>query len=1245
MEKGLEGSFDSASILSQKDDKADHVGYFELLKYASTFEKLLFAIGVLTSAVVGLSGPISFVFFSDVVNDFINPGLKEFQVVIERMAILGGATFVVAYIQMFCLQLCARRQAKRIRYLYFTSVLRQEPAWFDQQNVGTIITRLTEGVDKIEVGLGEKAGIFVQYILIFVGGIVIGYTKNWELSLVATAVFPPVVVAFAALGMITRKFTVKERMAYSKANAIAGEVLSSVKTVFAFEGQRRELNRYAAELSAAEKLGLKRSTLFGFVVGASDSSIYILMAVTFWYGIKMLSNGQSNPGDIILVVMAMLFGGATIGQAFHHFDYFGIAVGAASEIFPVIDRVPPIDKFAGGQRLEKVRGEISFEEVSFTYPTRQDIKVLNKFTWTIKPGQNVAIVGPSGSGKSTVVQMIQRFYDTDEGNVFIDGVDIRDLDLSWWRSQIGVVSQEPVLFAGTIAENIRLGRQNATQEEIEAAAKVARAHDFISKLPEAYETFVAEGGGGMSGGQKQRIAIARALIRDPRILLLDEATSALDTKSEKSVQRALDAAKQGRTTVIVAHRLSTIRDADVIIVVDRGSIVETGTHEELMAKKGIYAKLALRGLREETEKGDESDEDEDDDDVVKILETAHKEHGKGDTSMLEGDVDAKTVISSLAESVIDFGVEKKRNVFVDVLRMNKPEKWYMVLGCLTSVLMGVLQASFVIVYTEMYDIFLESDEAKRFSRTSILCGVFGVLAFLRLLFYTLNGFAFGVSGERLTKRCRTMLFETMLKQEVGWYDEAENQPGALTGRLAADVPMLQNVSGRRLGSIIEMLVLSIASLFIGFFFSWQIALVSLAYFPILAFAGAFEAQSWTGEVSRKSVKGASLAHEAFSAVKTVFSLQIEDYFAKRYSDQALLSDRQIVKGVARYGLVSAIANSLMSFEFAGVFYAGGKLMEQGQVTLLEVFRSYSAVSFAASNLGYTASFAPDAKKASKAAEAIFQVLNRQPELLPDEGEFPDINLHPLQGSISFRNVRFRYPTRRRIPVLKGFSYDVPLGKSVALVGQSGCGKSTIIQLVQRFYEPSKHANSGIILDGMDMSLIAPNWIRRQIGVVSQEPNLLDMTIRDNIAYGLNHVSGEVPMEAIIDAAKQANAHNFIIGLPQQYDTPVGPRGSQLSGGQKQRVAIARALVRNPRLLLLDEATAALDNESEQIVQAALDEAMKKGDRTTLVVAHRLTTVENCDLVVVLEGGRAVESGSPAALMEAKGAYFALHNTA
>lgn len=267
-----------------------------------------------------------------------------------------------------------------------------------------------------------------------------------------------------------------------------------------------------------------------------------------------------------------------------------------------------------------------------------------------------------------------------------------------------------------------------------------------------------------------------------------------------------------------------------------------------------------------------------------------------------------------------------------------------------------------------------------------------------------------------------------------------------------------------------------------------------------------------------------------------------------------------------------------------------------------------------------------------------------PELSADEGDFP---AKPFGGNVTFKNIHFRYPTRRKIKVLRGFNYSVTSGTSVALVGQSGCGKSTVLQLVQRFYDPLQRASatSGhILFDNRDLRDLAPTWIRRQIGVVSQEPNLLDLTIAENIAYGLTYQETPPSMDQIIEAAKQANAHEFISNLPMGYETAVGPRGSQLSGGQKQRVAIARALIRNPRLLVLDEATAALDNESERIVQAALDEAMQRGGRTTLVVAHRLTTVENCDSIVVLENGRCVESGSPAALMEAKGAYYSLHNT-
>ncbi|KAM3180235.1 hypothetical protein ACTXT7_016685 [Hymenolepis weldensis] len=1163
--------------------------------------------------------------------------------------------------------------------------MRQDASWFDWSNVGTLITRLTEGADKIEIGIGEKAGLFVQHISVFIGGAVISFIYNWELSLVAAAFFPLVAGSFAAVGFITRKLSAKERAAYSRANSVAGEVLSAVKTVFAFEGQSRESERYSVELYEAEKVGLKRSTIVGFILGSNDATIYVLIAVTFFYGVLMLNRDVSDPGEIMLVVLSMLFGGATIGQAFQQYDHFNFAVIAAGEIFPTIDRIPPIDKQSSEDkiRLSSLECDIVFEKVSFYYPTRPDILVLDDFNWHIKPGQNLALVGASGSGKSTIVQLLQRLYDPTSGRITVGGVDLRDLDLHWWRSRLGVVSQEPVLFAGSLGENISLGKVDATAEEIEKAAIKAHAHDFITKLPDAYDTiFVTQdGGGGMSGGQKQRIAIARALIREPQLLLLDEATSALDTRSEKAVQSALDEAMKGRTTVTVAHRLTTIKSADVILVMEHGRVVECGNHDELMRLNGVYANLASKGPVKKANESEGSEEefggDDDVENIIKAAQQRQQRDADGDEAdERHFDLEGKTVTSSISESLDQLVAEKKPNVLMELLRMNKTEKCYLVVGCFTSAIIGGMQVVFVIVYTEMYDIFTVNDSAVRSDRSTGICAAYGGLAVLCLVFHTINGYAFGIAGGKLTTRCRQLLFETFLKQEVGWFDKPENQPGALTGRLAADVPTLQNLTGRRLASLIETFVLIVTSLLIAFIYSWQIALLSLAYFPVLVVAGMFEMQNWSAEVTRKGVKGAAVAQEAFSGSKTVSALQAEE---------------QILKGVVRYALVNGIANSLMCFEFAGVFYLGGYLLGKGDITVLQLLRSYSAISFAASNLGYAASFAPDAKKASEASKAIFEVLHRRPHLAPDEGDFPDLDKHALTGKIAFNNLKFKYTMRKQVPVLKvnsrfvhtssvqsgtwysclsesllgltltasyiqGFTFTVPAGKSVALVGQSGCGKSTVLQLIQRFYDPSTSHNAtdeGIFLDRKDIRDLAPNWIRRQLGVVSQEPNLLDLTIKENIAYGLNYLqeddnASDIPMERIIDAAKSANAHNFISELPEGYETRVGPRGSRLSGGQKQRIAIARALVRKPRLLLLDEATAALDAESERIVQAALDEAMKKSEggvkRTCLVVAHRLSTVENCDLVVVLDKGRAVEWGTPGSLFEAKGAYYALHNS-
>ncbi|KAM3180950.1 hypothetical protein ACTXT7_015299 [Hymenolepis weldensis] len=1118
-------------------------------------------------------------------------------------------------------------------------ILAQDVAWFDKQTVGGLITKLTENINKIEAGIGEKLGIFIQCIIIFVSGLIIAFTKNWRLALVGCAVFPPIAIGFGILGYVVRKYTNRSIKAYERANSIASEALGAIRTIFAFEGQKSEQKRYVSQLDDAEKCGVKMSISINGVLGMSEAFVYILIAITFYYGIVLLNNETSNAGDIIMVVFTMLIGAITIGQALSQIDAFNIAMTSAGEIFPIIDRIPPINKNGSGTVLNALRGEITFKNVHFSYPTRRAAKVLNGLTLTIKGGQTVAIIGASGSGKSTVIQLIQRFYDADDGSILIDGHDIRELDITWFREQMGVVSQEPVLFAGTVTQNIRLGAPDATMDEVEEAAKQALVHEFVCKLPDGYDTYIAEGGGAMSGGQKQRLAIARALIRKPKILLLDEATSALDTRSEKSVQRALDNAKIGRTVVMVAHRLSTVRDADVIMVVDKGVVVEAGNHDELMAlEDGHYAKLVkISGLNEtktaETPKSDSESDDNDDESVARKMAKDDRERAE------------------------------KKQVTKEIMKMNVPEMPYIIAGMVLSVISGGVQASFAILVTEIYDIFGETDKNARLQRTAVLSGVLGALGVVRFLCLLggeicvksdkdnilTNGYLWGVAGARLTKRCRVVLFESILRQasdafyEVGWFDDINNQPGSLTGCLAADAPTLQNISGRRFASFLEVITLIIVALVIAFVYSWQIALVALAYFPVLIAVGAFEMMQYTNDGNKANVKGAGLAYESLSAAKTIFSLGAEEQFIRRFEVEALPKMKKIVLSSAMYALFSALSNSLSSFQVCGVFYAGGELLKQGKVTFVGIFRAYSAITFSAQQLGYVAAFAPDSKKAQESGSRIFRIINRVPDLTVDDGDFPDT---PFRGSVTFKNVHFRYPTRKKVKVLQGFDYSVATGTSVALVGQSGCGKSTVLQLVQRFYDPTQRspATSGCILfDNKDLKDLAPTWIRRQIGVVSQEPNLLDLTIAENIAYGLMYQETPPSMDQIIEAAKQANAHRFISNLPLGYDTPVGPRGSRLSGGQKQRVAIARALIRNPRLLVLDEATAALDNESERIVQAALDEAMKRGDRTTLVVAHRLTTVENCNSIVVLENGRCVESGSPAALMEAKGAYYSLHN--
>lgn len=1239
------------------EEKTNTVPFYKLFSFADSTDYVLMILGTIGALGNGLSMPLMTILFGELVDSFgrasntkdVVDAVSKVSLKFVYLALGAGAA---SFLEVACWMVTGERQASRIRSLYLKTILRQDITFFDKEtNTGEVVGRMSGDTVLIQDAMGEKVGKFIQLVSTFWGGFVIAFIKGWLLTLVMLSSIPPLVMAGAVMAILISKMASRGQAAYAKAANVVEQTIGSIRTVASFTGEKQATTNYNNSLVKAYKSGVHEGLAAGMGLGAVMFIIFGSYALAVWYGAKMIIENDYTGGQVLNVIIAVLTGSMSLGQASPCMSAFAAGQAAAFKMFETINRKPEIDAYdTKGKILDDIRGDIDLRDISFTYPARPDEQIFNGFTLSIPSGTTAALVGQSGSGKSTVISLIERFYDPQSGEVLIDGINLKEFQLKWIRSKIGLVSQEPVLFASSIKDNIAYGKDGATIEEIRAAAELANAAKFIDKLPQGLDTLVGEHGTQLSGGQKQRVAIARAILKDPRILLLDEATSALDAESERIVQEALDRIMVNRTTVIVAHRLSTVRNADTIAVIHHGKMVEQGSHSELMKDhEGAYFQLVhLQEVNEESEhQGLEASE----------IATEFTRQSSQRASLLRSISRGSSGLgnSSRQSFSVSFGLPTGVNVADPTLaepedlppgktqkpqevpirrlaHLNKPEIPVLLVGSVAAIVNGCILPVFGILISSVIKIFNEPHhEMRKDSRFWAL--MFMMLGLASLLFYPIRTYAFAIAGCKLIQRVRSMCFEKVVHMEVSWFDEPEHSSGAIGARLSADAASVRALVGDALGQLVQNIASAVAGLVIAFIASWQLALIVLVLLPLIGVNGYVQVKFMKGfsaDAKKMYEEASQVANDAVGSIRTVASFCAEDKVMALYKKKC---EGPMKTGI-RQGLISGIGFGLSFFllfcVYATSFYAGAKLVEDGKTSFSNVFRVFFALTMAAVGISQSSSFAPDSSKAKTATASIFAILDRKSEIDPSDES--GTTLEDVKGEIHLRHISFKYPTRPDIQIFRDLSLTIHSGKTVALVGESGSGKSTVISLLQRFYDPD---SGDITLDGVEIQKLQLKWLRQQMGLVSQEPILFNETIRANIAYGKEGSASEAE---IIAASELANAHKFISGLQQGYDTVVGERGVQMSGGQKQRVAIARAMVKNPKILLLDEATSALDAESERVVQDALDRVIV--NRTTVVVAHRLSTIKGADVIAVVKNGLIVEKGKHETLLNIKDGVYA-----
>ncbi|WMV23454.1 hypothetical protein MTR67_016839 [Solanum verrucosum] len=1254
---------------------------------------------------------------------------------------IAGGVFVAGWIEVSCWILTGERQTAVIRSRYVQVLLNQDMSFFDTYgNNGDIVSQVLSDVLLIQSALSEKVGNYIHNMATFFSGLVIGFVNCWQIALITLATGPFIVAAGGISNIFLHRLAENIQDAYAEAASIAEQAVSYIRTLYAFTNETLAKYSYATSLQATLRYGILISLVQGLGLGFTYGLAICSCALQLWVGRFLVTHGKAHGGEVVTALFAVILSGLGLNQAATNFYSFEQGRIAAYRLFEMISRSSSVANNEG-TTLPSVQGNIEFRNVYFSYLSRPEIPILSGFYLTVPAKKAVALVGRNGSGKSSIIPLMERFYDPTLGEVLLDGENIKNLKLEWLRSRIGLVTQEPALLSLSIRDNIAYGR-DASSDQIEEAAKIAHAHTFISSLEGGYETQVGRTGLTLTEEQKIKLSVARAVLSSPSILLLDEVTGGLDFEAERSVQGALDLLMLGRSTIIIARRLSLIRNADYIAVMEEGQLVEMGTHDELIALDGLYAELLKceeaaklpRRMPMRNHKGTAVFQVEKDSSAShsfqepsspKMMKSPSLQRVSGAHAFWPADVtfssqESPHNRSPPPEQMVENGMPldsadkepsiRRQDSFemrlpelpkIDVQSANRklsnnsdpespvsplltsdpknershsqtfsrpnsefddfpntseetkdtenrepPSFWrlvelslaewlYALLGSTGAAIFGSFNPLLAYVIALIVTAYYTTDDKHHLRReVDRWCLIIACMGGVTVFANFLQHFYFGIMGEKMTERVRRMMFSAMLRNEVGWFDEEENSADNLSMRLANDATFVRAAFSNRLSIFIQDTSAVIVAILIGMLLQWRLALVALATLPVLT-VSAVAQKLWLAGLSKgiqeMHRKASLVLEDAVRNIYTVVAFCAGDKVMELYRSQLQkIFTKSFLHGVA-IGFAFGFSQFLLFGCNALLLWYTALTVKNEHVNLTTALKAFMVFSFASFALVEPFGLAPYILKRRKSLTSVFEIIDRAPKIDPDDNSA----LKPpnVYGSIELKNIDFSYPSRPEVLVLSNFTLKVNGGQTVAVVGVSGSGKSTIISLIERFYDP---VAGQVLLDGRDLKSYNLRWLRNHLGLVQQEPIIFSTTIRENIIYA-RHNASEAEMK---EAARIANAHHFISSLPHGYDTHVGMRGVDLTPGQKQRIAIARVVLKNAPILLLDEASSSIESESSRVIQEALD-TLIMGNKTTILIAHRAAMMRHVDNIVVLNGGRIVEEGTHDTLMSKNGLYVRL----